>query len=89
MHGHDKHHLGRLLSASAIEFERLHLTSGIASLLGLSRISHKTSTGVSGLIAMPASIPVLCMYSIISFGLVLVSVWSSGFSAAVDVVAAS
>jgi hypothetical protein len=65
-------------------------TSGRSSLTSFSRISHSTSTGVSGLIAMPACMPSSWMYRISALGDVgVVVVLSSGFVAATDDTAAS
>jgi hypothetical protein len=52
-------------------------------------MSYRTSTGVFGLIAMPARIPRLWMYLMSSFGLVFLSLVASGDSAAVESMAAS
>lgn len=65
------------------------LTSGMASLSSLSSISYSTSTGVLGLIAMPALNPCSWMYLINSLGLVFLSDVSAGASAAVLFIAAS
>jgi hypothetical protein len=67
----------------------MELTSGTSSLLGLSRISYSTSTGVFGLIAIPARIPWSWMYLMSSFGFVFLSLVASGDSAAVESMAAS
>lgn len=64
-------------------------TSGFSAELGFSTMSHKTSTEVSGLMAMPACMPCSWMYRISSFGLVCWSEWSAGLSAAVEATAAS
>lgn len=72
-----------------IEGEVVILTSGVSIFSGLSKMSHSTSTDVSGLMAIPASISWSCIYRINSLGFVLVSEQSAGFSAAVDVIAAS
>lgn len=64
-------------------------TSGVSLLSELSSMSHSTSTGVSGEMAIPASMPWSCIYRISSLGFVLISEESAGFSAAVDVIAAS
>jgi hypothetical protein len=65
------------------------LTSGFAFSSGFSNMSHKTSTGVAGLIAMPACIPFSCINWINSLGLVFCSDVASGDSAAVEEMAAS
>ena len=72
-----------------IEEEVRVLTSGVSLLFGLSKMSHNTLTGVSGLMAIPASISWSWIYRINSLGFVLFSEQSAGFSAAVDVIAAS
>lgn len=59
-------------------------TSGLSLGSAASRISHSTSTDVSGLMAMPASNPWSWIYRINSFGLVFLSDVSSGLSAAVE-----
>jgi len=64
-------------------------TSGFAFSSGFSNMSHKTSTGVAGLIAMPACIPFSCINRINSLGLVFCSDAASGDSAAVEEIAAS
>jgi hypothetical protein len=65
------------------------LTSGLSSVIGFSKISHNTSTGVLGLIAMPAFMPCEWINRISSLGLVLFSEIVVGDSAAVDDIAAS
>ena len=67
----------------------LSRTSGISFSSGFSKISHSTSTEVSGFIAIPASIPLSCMNRINSLGLVFLSEVASGDSAAVEEMAAS
>lgn len=52
-------------------------------------MSHRTSTFVFGFKAIPAFMPLSCMYLISSFGLVFFSECSSGLSAAVEERAAS
>lgn len=64
-------------------------TSGTSALSVFAKISHSTSTGVSGFNAMPACIFCAWIYLISSFGLVVRSEWSAGFSAAVEATAAS
>ena len=68
---------------------KIMLTSGFSSALGFSRTSHNTSTGVPGLMAMPAFIPCEWINWISSLGLVLLSEIAAGDSAAVDDNAAS
>lgn len=67
----------------------LQHTSGTSSLVVLSKMSYKTSTGVPGLMAMPALRPWSWMYLISSLGLVFLSEVADGSSAAVDEMAAS
>lgn len=67
----------------------LALTSGLSSLTELSNTSQRTSTGVLGLIAIPACIPWSWMNLINSFGLVRSLDFPDGESAAVDDIAAS
>jgi len=64
-------------------------TSGLSFSFGFSKISHKTSTGVSGLRAMPACIPLSWINRISSLGLVFSEEVASGDSAAVEEMAAS
>ena len=64
-------------------------TSGVSAASGFSRMSQRTSTDVSGLMAMPACMPCSWMYRISSLGFVCRSDRSAGFSAADDSTAAS
>jgi hypothetical protein len=65
------------------------LTSGTSSWVVFSKISQSTSTGVLGLMAMPAFNPRLWIYLISSFGLVFLSEVADGVSASVELIAAS
>lgn len=69
--------------------EALQLTSGRSALSGLSNISHNTSTGVFGFIAMPACMPRSWIYFMSSLGDVLDVDVPEGVSAAVESMAAS
>jgi hypothetical protein len=60
------------------------LTSGTSCLFSFSSISHSTSTGVLGFIAMPACMPSLCMNLMSSLGDVFLSDFPLGESAAVE-----
>lgn len=65
------------------------LTSGTSCLVGFARISHRTSTGVLGFMAMPACMPSLWIKRISSLGDVFLSEVALGESAAVEDMAAS
>jgi hypothetical protein len=64
-------------------------TSGLSFSSEFSNMSHKTSTGVAGFIAIPACIPFSCINRINSLGFVFFSDVASGDSAAVEEMAAS